>query len=76
MEYTSTYPQDSPSSCATVSVVTHYFTLTTLVWIGSEALLMFRKLIFGEKLGELSNLYFVTASATSWGKYACVIHTY
>ena len=68
VDYRGTLPQDIVGPCATISTFTHYFTLTSLVWLGSEALLMFRKLVFGERLGELSNLYFVTASATSWRK--------
>ena len=68
INYTTTLPQDVGAPCTVVSVVTHYFTLTSLVWLGAETLLMFRKLVFDRRLGDVSNLYFVTVSATSWSK--------
>jgi hypothetical protein len=66
VNHTGTLPQDIVPPCAVISTLTHYFTLTSLIWLGAEPLLMFRKLMFGEKLGDLSNFYFVSASATSW----------
>ena len=68
VDHTGALPQDIVPACAVISTFTHYFTLTSLVWLGAESLLMFRKLVFGERLGDLTNLYFVTASATSWRK--------
>ena len=68
VNHTGTLPQDIVAPCAVISTLTHYFTLTSLIWLGAEALLMFRKLMFGVKLGDLSNFYFVSASATSWRK--------
>ena len=31
--------------CVTVSVLVHYFTLVSVMWMGAEALLMFQKLV-------------------------------
>lgn len=68
--YTTTLPQDIPETCAVISVVTHYFTLTSLVWLGAEALHMLRKLAFGKRYGNPSNLYFIIVSVVSWRKYS------
>ena len=72
LDYTATLPQDIPIPCVVISVFTHYFTLTSLVWVGTEALLMFRKLVFGQRLGDLSNLFFVAVSVTSWRTLSCI----
>ena len=69
IDYTDTLPQDIGIPCTVVSVFTHYFTLTSLVWLGSEALLMVRKLAFGQRLGKPANLYFAIISITSWGEF-------
>ena len=68
INHTGTLLQDIVPPCAVISTATHYFTLTSLIWLGAEALLMFRKFMFSERLGGLSNFYFVSASTTSWRK--------
>lgn len=68
IDYTTTLPQDIIAPCQIISAVTHYFTLSSIIWLGTETLLMFRKLTFDHRLGEVTNLFFVATSLTSWSE--------
>ena len=54
--------------CTLFSVLIHYFTLASVFWMGAEALLMGKKLIF-DVFGRFSMLKFtLLVSFIAWGK--------
>ena len=52
--------------CVTVSVLIHYFTLVTIMWMGAEALLMFQKLVI--VFVQITTRYIVIVSLVCWCK--------
>ena len=58
------------AGCITVGVLIHYFALTSWMWMGAEALLMFQKLII--VFGHITYRYLVLVSLACWGKYTKV----
>ena len=58
--------------CVTVSVLIHYFTLVSLMWMGAEAVLMFRKLVI--VFGRISTKFFVIISLICWRKFTKISH--
>ena len=52
--------------CVAVSVLLHYFTLVSIMWMGAEALLMFQKLIM--VCVQTTTRYIVIVSLTCWCK--------
>ena len=58
--------------CVTVSLLIHYFTLVTVMWMGAEAVLMFQKLVI--VFVTITTKYFVIVSFICWCKY-CVMES-
>ena len=56
--------------CVTVSLLIHYFTLVTVMWMGAEAVLMFQKLVI--VFVTITTKYLVIVSFICWCKY-CVM---
>ena len=55
-------------ACTLFSVLIHYFTLASVFWMGAEASLMGKKLIF-DVFGRFSMLKFtLLVSFIAWGK--------
>ena len=52
--------------CVSVSVLIHYFTLVSVMWMGAEAVLMFQKLVI--VFGQITTRYIVTVSLVCWCK--------
>ena len=52
--------------CVFVSVLIHYFTLVSVMWMGAEAVLMFQKLVI--VFGQITTRYIVTVSLVCWCK--------
>ena len=53
--------------CVTVSVLIHYFTLASVMWMGAEAVLMFQKLVL--VFVRFTIKYFVIVSLICWREY-------
>ena len=51
--------------CTVASLLIQYFTLTTVFWMGAEAVLMFKKLII--VFGRISTKFIVAISLICWG---------
>ena len=60
--------------CVLVSVLIHYFTLASVMWMGAEAVLMFRKLVI--VFGQISTKFFVIISLICWRKCTEISHLY
>ena len=60
--------------CVLVSVLIHYFTLASVMWMGAEAVLMFRKLVI--VFGRISTKFFVIISLICWRKCTKISHLY
>ena len=58
--------------CVTVSLLIHYFTLVTVMWMGAEAVLMFQKLVI--VFVRITTKYLVIVSFICWCKY-CVMES-
>ena len=56
--------------CTGASVLIHYFTLTSVLWMGAEAVLMFKKLII--VFGRITTTFVVIVSLICWGKAVCI----
>ena len=52
--------------CMTISVLVHYFALVAVMWMGAEALLMFRKVVI--VFVRVTTKYIVTVSLVCWCK--------
>ena len=52
--------------CVTVSVLIHYFTLVTIMFMGAEALLMFQKLVI--VFVQITTRYIIIVSLVCWCK--------
>ena len=52
--------------CMTISVLVHYFALVAVMWMGAEALLMFRKVVI--VFVHITTKYIVTVSLVCWCK--------
>ena len=52
--------------CLTVSVLIHYFALVSVMWMGAEAVLMFRKLVI--VFGQTTTRFIVAVSLVCWCK--------
>ena len=57
---------DPYGGCVTVSVLVHYFTLVSVMWMGAEALVMFIKLAF--VFTRITTKFLVTVSIVCWSK--------
>ena len=55
--------------CTIASLLIQYFTLTTVFWMGAEAVLMFKKLVI--VFGSISTTFIVCISLICWGMYMC-----
>ena len=54
------------AGCVTVSVLLHYFTLASVVWMGAEAWLMFQKVAI--VFVQISSRYILILSTICWGR--------
>ena len=52
--------------CVTVSVLVHYFTLVSVMWMGAEALLMFQKLVY--VFYKITTKFIIAVSIVCWSK--------
>ena len=52
--------------CMTISVLVHYFALVAVMWMGAEALLMFRKVVI--VFVSITAKYIITVSLVCWCK--------
>ena len=52
--------------CMTLSLLTHYFTLVAVMWMGAEALLMFQKLVI--VFGRITRRFIISVSIICWSK--------
>ena len=52
--------------CVTVSVLIHYFTLVAVMWMGAEAILIFRKLVI--VFVNITTRFIVIVSLICWRK--------
>ena len=59
------------AGCVLVSVLIHYFTLVTVMWMGAEALLMFQKLVI--VFVRITPRYIVIVSLICWCKYIQIV---
>ena len=50
--------------CVAISVLVHYFTLASVMWMGAEALLMYKKLVI--VFGEDTTKFIVSVSIVCW----------
>ena len=55
--------------CITVSVLIHYFTLVSFMWMGAEALLMFQKLVI--VFVHITTKFLVILSLVCWCESVC-----
>ena len=53
--------------CVVVSILVHYFTLVTVMWMGAEALLMFQKLIINV-FSQVTTRYIIIVSVICWSE--------
>ena len=53
--------------CVTVSVLIHYFTLVTWMWMGTEAMIMFQKVVI--VFFRITTKFIVAVSFICWCKY-------
>ena len=54
------------AACVTVSVLIHYFTLASVMWMGAEAVLMFQKLVI--VFVQITTRHIVIISLICWCK--------
>ena len=59
---------ENRAGCISVGVLIHYFSLVAWMWMGAEALLMFKKLVL--VFGEVTLRFLLLVSLTCWGEYA------
>ena len=57
--------------CVTVSVLIHYFTLASVMWMGAEALFMFQKIVL--VFFQATTRYLVVLSIICWGRYLYMV---
>ena len=55
-----------PEGCIMVSILIHYFTLASVMWMGAEAILMYRKLVV--VFVQITTRYLVIVSLICWCK--------
>ena len=60
--------------CMTISVLVHYFALVAVMWMGAEALLMFRKVII--VFVRITTKYIIAASLVCWCRLLATPHIY
>ena len=53
--------------CTVMSLLIHYSTLASAMWMGAEAVLMFQKLII--IFGSITRRYFIVSSLICWCKF-------
>ncbi len=58
--------------CVLVSILIHYFSLVSVMWMGAEALLMFQKLVI--VFMAITTKFIVILSLVCWCKLACTGH--
>lgn len=58
---------DPYGGCVTVSMLVHYFTLVTVLWMGAEALLMFQKLVI--IFTRITKRFMIAVSIVCWSKF-------
>ena len=63
---------DNHWGCVTVAALIHYFTLVTVLWMGAEAVLMFKKLII--VFGKITLKFIIMVSVVCWGKHNYITH--
>ena len=52
--------------CVSLSLLVHYFTLVSVMWMGAEALLMFQKLVI--VFVQITTKFIVFVSIICWSK--------
>ena len=65
--------QENPIVCTAFSTLIQYFTLAAALWMGAEAVLMFKKLVI--VFGRISKTFVVTISLICWCKCGSIIVT-
>ena len=58
--------------CITISVLVHYFALVAVMWMGAEALLMFRKVVI--VFVRITTKYIIAVSLVCWCKLLATPH--
>ena len=58
--------------CVSVSVLVHYFALVAVMWMGAEALLMFKKVV--TVFVRITTKYIVTVSLICWCKFINMLY--
>ena len=53
--------------CSFMSVLIQYFALTSVFWMGAEAMLMLKNLVI-DVFGETTSKFTIITSITCWGK--------
>ena len=53
--------------CIMVSIFVHYFTLVAVMWMGAEALLMFKKLVL--VFSEVTAKFIISVSIVCWSMF-------
>ena len=59
--------------CVTVSVLIHYFTLASVMWMGAEAVLMFQKLVL--VFVRITTRHIIAVSFICWCEYIYYVHS-
>ena len=54
-------------ACVAVSVLVHYFTLASVMWMGAEAVLMFKKLVL--IFTQVTTEFITCISIVCWGMF-------
>lgn len=52
--------------CVIVSVLVHYFTIASVMWMGAEAVLMFQKLVI--VFTQITTKFHIIVSIICWSK--------
>ena len=60
--------------CVAVSALIHYFTLVAVMWMGAEAVLMFRKVVI--VFSQTTTKFITAVSLICWCKWMCVWTTF
>ncbi len=55
--------------CVFVSILIHYFSLVSVMWMGAEALLMFQKLVM--VFMRITTNFIIILSLVCWRKFSC-----
>ena len=56
--------KDFPINCVAISVPVHYFSLVSVMWMGAEALLIFKKLVL--VFSKVTRKFIISVSIVCW----------